>query len=103
MEYRFEELQPLMFVVYDVDNETPDLEDDDFLGQIEVNLGGVVSIGSVTQKLQHKNTSGEGTGDLGTITVSVRIYQYIAQHLCTCTCIVVHVYYKVAIFILESR
>ena len=69
MEYRFEELQPLMFVVYDVDNDTPDLEDDDFLGQVEVTLGGVVSIGSLTQNLQHKNTSGEGKGDLGTITV----------------------------------
>ena len=70
MEYRFEELQPLMFAVYDVDNESPSLEDDDFLGQVEVTLGGVVSIGSVTRKLQLKNVIGEGKGDLGTITVS---------------------------------
>lgn len=70
MEYRFEEMQPLRFMVYDVDNESPSLEDDDFLGKIEVTLGGVVSIGTVTRNLQHKNASEEGKGDLGTITVS---------------------------------
>ena len=69
MEYRFEEMQPLMFVVYDVDNESPSLEDDDFLGQVEVTLGSVVSIGAVTRNLQHKNASGESKGDLGSITV----------------------------------
>ena len=71
MEYRFEELQQLKFAVYDVDNVSPTLEDDDFLGQVEVSLGNVVSVGSVTLKLQHKNATGEGKGDLGTITVCV--------------------------------
>lgn len=70
MEYKFEELQPLMFVVYDVDNESPSLEDDDFLGQTEMTLGNIVSSGSVTKNLQHKGASGDGKGDLGTITVS---------------------------------
>ena len=96
MEYRFEEMQPLMFVVYDVDNESPSLEDDDFLGQVEMTLGGVVSLGSVTQNLQHKDTSGEGKGDLGTITVSVvparecvcdmcaRVCEWAVCHMCSC-------------------
>jgi hypothetical protein len=69
MEYRFEELQPLRFVVYDVDNDSPTLEDDDFLGQVEVSLGNIVSVGSTTLNLQHKNATGEGKGDLGTITI----------------------------------
>ena len=71
MEYRFEELQPLRFVVYDVDNDSPTLEDDDFLGQVEVSLGNIVSVGSTTLNLQHKNATGEGKGDLGTITVCI--------------------------------
>ena len=70
-----------MFAVYDVDNKSPSLEDDDFLGQLEVSLGGVVSVGSVTKNLQHKNSSGEGKGDLGTITVGG----------CVCMCACVHI------------
>ena len=83
MEYRFEEMQPLMFVVYDVDNESPSLEDDDFLGQVEVTLGSVVSIGAVTRNLQHKNASGESKGDLGSITVCNLC------NLCVCVCVCV--------------
>ena len=71
MEYRFEELQVLRFVVYDVDNVSPTLEDDAFLGQVEVSLGNVVSVGSTTLNLQKKNETGEGKGDLGTITVCI--------------------------------
>ena len=46
MEYRFEEVQKLKFSVYDIDNETDSLGDDDFLGSLECTLGevrGVVS------------------------------------------------------------
>ena len=69
MQYRFEEVQKLRLAVYDIDNESATLDDDDFLGQVEVTLGEVASLGSLTRRLQNKNTSGEGTGDLGTITV----------------------------------
>ena len=41
MDYRFEEVQKLKFSVYDVDNESPTLDDDDFLGSIECTLGEV--------------------------------------------------------------
>ena len=44
MEYRFEEVQKLRFVVYDLDNETATLDDDDFLGSIECSLGEVFTI-----------------------------------------------------------
>ena len=45
MDYRFEEVQHLRFAVYDIDNVSPTLDDDDFLGDIECALGevGVVS------------------------------------------------------------
>ena len=41
MDYRFEEVQKLKFSVFDIDNETADLGDDDFLGSLECTLGEV--------------------------------------------------------------
>ena len=41
LEYRFEEAQKLRFAVYDLDNETASLADDDFLGSLECSLGEV--------------------------------------------------------------
>ena len=41
MEYRFEEAQKLKFAVYDLDNATASLGDDDFLGALECSLGEV--------------------------------------------------------------
>ena len=41
MDYKFEEQQPLRFCVYDVDNETSTLSDDEVLGTLECNLGEV--------------------------------------------------------------
>lgn len=39
--YLFEEVQKVRISVYDIDNATPQLTDDDFLGQIETTLGQV--------------------------------------------------------------
>lgn len=39
MDYFFEEVQKVKVEVYDLDNETASLADDDFLGMIECNLG----------------------------------------------------------------
>ena len=39
--YRFEEIQKLMFKVYDIDNETQSLKDDTLLGEMECTLGEV--------------------------------------------------------------
>ena len=41
MSYRFEEVQKLRFVVYDIDNATPSLSDDDLLGHHECTLAQV--------------------------------------------------------------
>ena len=41
VDYFFEEVQRLMFAVYDIDNKTPELTDDDFLGQLECSMGQV--------------------------------------------------------------
>ncbi len=41
MDYKFEEVQPLKICVYDLDNSTSSLEDDDFLGSLECTLGEV--------------------------------------------------------------
>ena len=41
IDYYFEEVQKLKFAVFDIDNATHALEDDDFLGEIECTLGNV--------------------------------------------------------------
>jgi len=41
VDYYFEEVQKFKFAVFDIDNETQSLEDDDFLGEIECTLGHV--------------------------------------------------------------
>lgn len=42
LDYYFEEVQQIKFAVYDLDNNTPQVTDDDFLGQLECTLGEVV-------------------------------------------------------------
>ena len=41
VDYRFEEIQKLKFMVYDIDNATSSLDDDDFLGCLYCTLGEV--------------------------------------------------------------
>lgn len=41
IDYYFEMVQKLKFCVYDIDNSTYDLSDDDFLGELECTLGQV--------------------------------------------------------------
>lgn len=60
--YYFEEVQKLKICVYDIDNETSTLSDDDFLGEIECSLGQVVSCSPYTKTLSR--------GGSGSITVS---------------------------------
>lgn len=42
LDYFFEMVQKLKFTVYDVDNATSSLADDDFLGEMECTLGQVI-------------------------------------------------------------
>ncbi|EFC39893.1 predicted protein [Naegleria gruberi] len=41
--YKFEEIQPIQFFIYDVDNESSTLNDDDFLGKCELKISDIVS------------------------------------------------------------
>lgn len=62
IDYYFELNQRLKFGVYDIDNKTEKLEDDDFIGQLECSLGQIVSSKTYTRKLTHKGkTLKEGT------------------------------------------
>ena len=44
IDYLFEEVQKIKFMMYDIDNITPQLDDDDFLGQTECTVGEVGGI-----------------------------------------------------------
>ena len=61
IDYRFEQVQKIRFSVYDVDNATQNLEDDDFLGSMDTTLGQVVSAGKFTQPLLSKKSKEAGT------------------------------------------
>lgn len=43
VDYMFEQVQKVKVAIYDIDNNTPKLSDDDFLGQVETSLGQVSS------------------------------------------------------------
>lgn len=44
IDYCFEEVQNISFMVFDIDNATDTLDDDDFLGEIKCTLGEVSMI-----------------------------------------------------------
>uniref|UniRef100_A0A8C6TBL1 Copine III n=1 Tax=Neogobius melanostomus TaxID=47308 RepID=A0A8C6TBL1_9GOBI len=67
VDYYFEIVQKLKFGIYDIDNKTIDLTDDDFLGELECTLGQVVSSRKYTRPLVLKNKRPAGKG---TITIS---------------------------------
>ncbi|MEQ2268966.1 Copine-1 [Xenotaenia resolanae] len=66
VDYHFETVQNLKFGIYDIDNSTSDLADDDYLGGVELTLGQIVSSKTVTRPLQLKKDKPAGKG---TITV----------------------------------
>ncbi|XP_061522131.1 copine-3-like isoform X3 [Phycodurus eques] len=67
IDYYFETVQRVKFCVYDIDNNTYDLEDDDFLGELECTLGQIVSNKQMTRPLMLTNGRLAGRG---TITIS---------------------------------
>lgn len=60
--YYFEEVQKLQIAVYDIDNATPQLTDDDFLGYVETTLGQLVSNSPYTKPLLLRNGHRAGNG-----------------------------------------
>uniref|UniRef100_A0AAY4A8G0 C2 domain-containing protein n=1 Tax=Denticeps clupeoides TaxID=299321 RepID=A0AAY4A8G0_9TELE len=69
IDYYFEAVQKLKFGIYDIDNKTVDLSDDDFLGEFECTLGQIVSSRKLTRPLVLKNQKPAGKGS---ITVTFR-------------------------------
>ncbi|KAJ7414852.1 Copine-1 [Pitangus sulphuratus] len=67
VDYYFEKVQKLKFGVYDIDNKTFDLSDDDYLGGVECTLGQVVSSSVFTRPLELEQGKPAGKG---TITIS---------------------------------
>ncbi|XP_060081518.1 copine-3-like isoform X2 [Ylistrum balloti] len=55
IDYYFEEVQKVKVQVYDIDNKSPQLTDDDFLGEIQCNLGTIVSRNPLVEPLLKKN------------------------------------------------
>ncbi|KAM5156592.1 copine-3-like [Mantella aurantiaca] len=55
IDYYFEIVQKVKFAVYDIDNTTYDLGDDDFLGECECTLGQIMSSRRLTKPLAMKN------------------------------------------------
>uniref|UniRef100_A0A1A8HIV2 Copine-3 n=1 Tax=Nothobranchius korthausae TaxID=1143690 RepID=A0A1A8HIV2_9TELE len=64
VDYYFEIVQTLKFGIYDIDNKTVDLSDDDFLGELECTLGQVVSSKNLTRPLILKNKTPAGKGTI---------------------------------------
>uniref|UniRef100_A0A3P8VWB0 Copine-3 n=1 Tax=Cynoglossus semilaevis TaxID=244447 RepID=A0A3P8VWB0_CYNSE len=64
LDYYFEMVQKLKFCVYDIDNNTYDLSDDDFLGELECTLGQIVSNRRMTRPLVLKNNRPAGRGTI---------------------------------------
>ncbi|XP_038147965.1 copine-3-like isoform X2 [Cyprinodon tularosa] len=67
IDYYFEMVQRLRFCVYDIDSDTHDLSDHDFLGELECTLGQIVSNKQMTRPLLLKDRRPVGHG---TITIS---------------------------------
>ncbi|XP_037534901.1 copine-1 isoform X2 [Nematolebias whitei] len=67
LDYHFESVQNLKLGIYDIDNSSSDLSDDDYLGGAELTLGQIVSSKTVTRPLQLKKNKPAGKG---TITVT---------------------------------
>lgn len=61
MNFFFEEVQKVKIAIYDIDNITPELSDDDFLGQIETTLG---QVSTSVSCLNHMEFSSEKSCNL---------------------------------------
>lgn len=85
LDYRFEEVQKMKILVYDVDNATESLGDDDFLGRLECNLAHIVSARTYTRELLFRQGVNAGTisitaEEIGSSSVEVTL-QFEGQHL----------------------
>ncbi|XP_019366540.1 PREDICTED: copine-1 isoform X1 [Gavialis gangeticus] len=64
IDYYFEKVQKIKFGVYDIDNKSFDLNDDDYLGGTECSLGQIVSSKRLTRPLELKKGKPAGKGTI---------------------------------------
>jgi Ca2+-dependent lipid-binding protein len=74
MTYQFEVIQKLRFAVYDVDNDSASLSDDDFLGSMDCTLAEIVSARTYTKPLEIAGST-EGNG-----TITVNRVKFTSRH-----------------------
>ncbi|XP_078093061.1 copine-1-like isoform X3 [Mustelus asterias] len=67
VDYYFERVQKLKFGIYDIDNKSTNLSDDDYLGGVECTLGQIVSSKTFTRPLQLKKGKLAGKGNITVI------------------------------------
>ncbi|XP_078396816.1 copine-3-like [Cetorhinus maximus] len=72
VDYYFEQVQKLKFGIYDIDNKTIDLKDDDFLGHFECTLGQIVSCKKLMRPLMLKNEKLAGKGIISILAEEVK-------------------------------
>ncbi|TMS19364.1 Copine-1, partial [Larimichthys crocea] len=64
VDYHFETVQNLKLGIYDIDNSSHDLGDDDYLGGVELTLGQIVSSKTLSRPLQLKKGKPAGKGTI---------------------------------------
>ncbi|XP_034170284.1 copine-1 isoform X1 [Pangasianodon hypophthalmus] len=72
IDYFFERVQKLKLGIYDIDNKSVDLKDDDYLGGFECTLGQIVSSKKITNPLQLKPGKPAGKGTITIVAEEVR-------------------------------
>ncbi|KAI4875075.1 hypothetical protein NFI96_033371 [Prochilodus magdalenae] len=72
IDYHFEKVQKLKLGIYDIDNKSVDLGDDDYLGGYECTLGQIVSSKKVTNPLQLKKGKPAGKGTITIVAEEVK-------------------------------
>ncbi|XP_072412234.1 copine-1-like isoform X1 [Chiloscyllium punctatum] len=72
VDYFFERVQKLKFGIYDIDNKSINLSDDDYLGGVECTLGQIVSSKSFTRPLQLKKGKLAGKGNITVVAEEIR-------------------------------
>ncbi|XP_036415768.1 copine-1 isoform X1 [Colossoma macropomum] len=72
IDYHFEKVQKLKLAVYDIDNKSVDLNDDDYLGGYECTLGQIVSSKKITNPLQLKKGKPAGKGTITIVAEEVK-------------------------------
>ncbi|XP_033125258.1 copine-3-like [Anneissia japonica] len=80
LDYNFEQVQKLKFSVYDIDNDSATLNDDDFLGAAECTLGQIVSAKKFSCNLVLQNNTLAGKGSMMVRQNTTKLIQHKFAH-----------------------